>query len=197
VRSPLQYWFQLRVYLSQCPKYLHTFDVLNTSKLALPVDSSPCFRKDTLPFTTSTKHYVNESIVGRVKNGSRECLVEALHQGTGISTGFCKNPSRRRLSALKVWLPKQTRKKMVLGDDLGLEEVTNLSLNALVGRFSYRRHCTNPLYNWVKNHWFPILGYVPVVFYLLWGWLVLPFKTRMTLQRPLRFYGSVTEEVSC
>jgi hypothetical protein len=58
---------------------------------------------------------------------------------------------------------------MVLGDDLGLEEATNLALNALVGRFSYRRHCTTPLYNWVKTHWFPILGYVPVVFYLLAG----------------------------
>jgi len=59
---------------------------------------------------------------------------------------------------------------MALGDDLGLEEAANLAMNALVGWFSYHRRCTTPLYNWIKTHWLPILGYVPEVFYLPRGW---------------------------
>jgi hypothetical protein len=39
------------------------------------------------------------------------------------------------------WLPNRARRKMVLGDDIGLEEVANLALMALVGRFSYRSLC--------------------------------------------------------
>jgi hypothetical protein len=134
-----------------------------------PVASSHSPRKMPLPFATSADHCAHASDVCRVGNGPRRCLEGVSHQGDGHFAGNCSNPSRRRLSARKVWLPNWTKKKMVLGDILGLEEAASLALNALIGRFSYRRHCTTPLYNWVKTHWFPILGYVPTVFYLSWG----------------------------
>jgi len=66
---------------------------------------------------------------------------------------------------------------MILGDNLGLEEATNIALNALVGRFSYRSRCITPLYSWVKTHWLPIFGYVPMVFYLPWGWFGFNFHS--------------------
>jgi hypothetical protein len=51
----------------------------------------------------------------------------------------------KRQFAKKLWLPNQARRKMVLGDDLGLEEAVNLALTALVGRFSYRSRCYHPI----------------------------------------------------
>jgi hypothetical protein len=65
--------------------------------------------------------------------------------------------------------------KMILGDDLGLEEATTLALNALVERFYYRRRCTTPLFTWVKTHWLPILGYASELFYLPRGWFGFKF----------------------
>jgi hypothetical protein len=80
-------------------------------------------------------------------------------------------------SGRKPWLPNQTRRKMVLGDDLGLEEAVTLALNALVRRFSYRSRCTTPLFTWVKTHWIPILGYAPELFYLPRGWFGFKFHS--------------------
>jgi len=70
-----------------------------------------------------------------------------------------------------------SRRKMVLGDDLGLDEVISLALNALVGHFSYRSRYSTPLSAWVKLHWLPILGYEPEVFYLSRGWFDFKFHT--------------------
>jgi hypothetical protein len=81
----------------------------------------------------------------------------------------------RRKDGTKSWIPNKTRRKMVLGDDLGLDEAVNLALTALVGRFSYRSKCSTSLIDWVKLHWLPLLGYEPEVFYLPRGWFGFKF----------------------
>jgi len=73
------------------------------------------------------------------------------------------------LTRKKNWLPNRTRHKMVLGDDLGLDEAVSLALNDLVGWFSYRSRCSTPISMWVKMHWIPILGYELDIFFLLRG----------------------------
>ena len=50
-------------------------------------------------------------------------------EGVAVCTG------RRRL--VKSWKPRKVGSKMVLGRDVVLQEVSFLSLCALVGRFSY------------------------------------------------------------
>jgi hypothetical protein len=43
-------------------------------------------------------------------------------------------------------LPNRARQKMVLGDDLGLEEAANLAFTAIVSRYSYCSHCITLLH---------------------------------------------------
>jgi len=69
--------------------------------------------------------------------------VEALQVGRKVKSGKTRvsceqsfpaiKPLSRRKHRTKLWLPNHTKRKMVLGSDLGLEEVVSLSLNALVG----------------------------------------------------------------
>ena len=66
---------------------------------------------------------------------------------------------------------------MVLGDDLGLDKVVNLSLTTLVGRLSYRSRCSTSLIDWVNMHWIPILGYEPEVLYMSKGWFTFKFHS--------------------
>jgi hypothetical protein len=45
--------------------------------------------------------------------------------------------SEKRSFEIKLWKSRRNYKKMVLGRDMGLKEVSSLSLNSLVGCFSY------------------------------------------------------------
>jgi hypothetical protein len=98
-------------------------------------------------------------------------------------TGHKYSPKRQPTK--KSWLPNRARRKMVLGDDLGLEEAVNLVLMALVGRFSYHSHCTTPLHTWVKVNWSPLLGYTPELFYLLRGWFGFSFHSSEDVEKIL------------
>jgi hypothetical protein len=65
----------------------------------------------------------------------------------------------------------------VLGDRVGLEDLCKMSSNALVGRVSYKSLSKQPLEDWIKLMWVPILGYSPKVLYLKKGWLCFICKT--------------------
>jgi len=45
-----------------------------------------------------------------------------------------------------------------------------MSLCGIVGWFSYKKFSNLPLENWIKLHWYPLLGYSPEVIYLKKGW---------------------------
>jgi hypothetical protein len=76
-------------------------------------------------------------------------------------------PSKGR----KAWKSNRKNKRLVLGDDVGLENLCKMSLCALVGRISYKALSPPPLENWVKTEWSPIIGYSPEILYLKKGWL--------------------------
>jgi hypothetical protein len=78
---------------------------------------------------------------------------------------------------VKVWKPKRTKQKLVMGMDIGLEESCNLALCALVGRLAYRSRCVSPLDEWVLRSWEPLLGYSPEVLSLPRGWMGFVFKS--------------------
>jgi hypothetical protein len=117
------------------------------------------------------EHYVHASPGFVVTNGALKRL------GGGETSSVGRKFIPKRQSVKKLWLPNRARRKMVLGDDLGLEEVVNLALNALVGRFSYRSHCTTPLLTWMKSNWSPLLGYTPELFFLPRGWFGFSFHS--------------------
>jgi hypothetical protein len=61
----------------------------------------------------------------------------------------------------KLWNSNRSKRRMVMGADIGLEETCNLALCALVGRLSYRSLCKKSLPAWVMSTWTPLLGYAP------------------------------------
>jgi hypothetical protein len=70
-----------------------------------------------------------------------------------------------------VWKSNKKTKRLVLGDGVGLEDLCKMSINALVGRISYKSMSPQPLEDWIKTKWSPILGYCPEILYLKKGWL--------------------------
>jgi hypothetical protein len=69
------------------------------------------------------------------------------------------------------WASKKTKKTLVLGVDIGLEDSVSMALCNLVGMLSYRYLFTTKLDDWMINTLQPLLGYVPSLSYLGRGWL--------------------------
>jgi hypothetical protein len=72
---------------------------------------------------------------------------------------------------LQFGLGVQKKKKMVLGDDVGLKDSVNLALCTLVGKTSYCSLCKTDIDVWVQSTWLPLLDYSPKISYLTHGWL--------------------------
>jgi hypothetical protein len=72
---------------------------------------------------------------------------------------------------------KKTKKKLVIGSYIGLEETVSMALCSLVGRISYRHLCNTNLETWMDKTWRPILGYVPSLSHLGQGWLYFLFNS--------------------
>ena len=66
---------------------------------------------------------------------------------------------------------------MVLGDDIGLDSVTTMSLAALVGKFGYWSCSSRDIATFVQEQWYPLLLYMPEVFKLSRGWYCFLFKS--------------------
>jgi hypothetical protein len=61
--------------------------------------------------------------------------------------------------------------------DVGLEEMCQLSLCALVGRFAYKSRSSISFNEWMHTHWLSTLGYAPKLWTLPFGWFGLNFKS--------------------
>jgi len=84
---------------------------------------------------------------------------------------------KKSANSRKVWKAKRKSARLVLGDGVGLEELCKMSTCALVGRISYKSLNPLPLEEWIKETWFPLLGYSPEVQFLKKGWLCFHCKS--------------------
>jgi len=91
----------------------------------------------------------------------------------GRFTGVKKSQGSR---LFKHWVLNHSKRKLMLGEDVGLEDTISLAFFTLVGRFSYKNMCKMLLEDWVSDHWSSLLGYNPYVFYLTKGWSGFHFK---------------------
>jgi hypothetical protein len=110
------------------------------------------------------------------------------HQRTNTPT--CR-PSSIKKKPQRVWKPKATHPKLVLGMDVGLTEACNLALCALVGRLAYKEKCNLSLEDWIAGSWEPFLGYLPRILFLQNGWLGFIFKTPEDTVRVLDKFWAV------
>jgi len=69
------------------------------------------------------------------------------------------------------WASKKTKKTLVIGVDIGLEDSFSMALCNLVGMLSYRYLFTTKLDDWMINTLQPLMGYIPSLSYLGCGWL--------------------------
>jgi len=141
----------------------------------------------TMNFTTNTFHFLGARKTQRERLGNEKygpylqgCVVSIVvnkNWGDGLDFQTGCNFLTTRQSTKRSWLPNRARQKMVLGDNLGLEEVVNLALTAPVSRYSYHSHYTTPLHTWVNANWVPLLGYTLDVFFLPRGCLGFRFHS--------------------
>ena len=111
-----------------------------------------------------------------------ECLSAELVCPRGdILSGTRKYLDQKKQTGIrdvvKPWKPRKRSPQMVLGDDIGLDAVTRMSLAALVGKFSYWSCSSNDIESFVKEQWFPVLTYMPEVYILSRGWYCFLFKS--------------------
>jgi hypothetical protein len=142
--------------------------------------------------TVSNQALGGEDFVTGTKIGSASNMVN-----TRISKGPSSAYTRRGPVILKdsrtrkedkAWKPKKTRCRLVIGMDVRLEETCQLSLCALVGRFSYKHKCNLTFTDWMKEVWQPRLGYIPTYMTLPSGWFSLLFKTPEDAECILNFF---------
>jgi hypothetical protein len=67
-------------------------------------------------------------------------------------------PNSRASSRVKAWKPIKSRKEMVMGRDVGFQKVVGMTLQTLVGKFSYRALAQRDMGNWMELTWLLILG---------------------------------------
>jgi len=119
---------------------------------------------DTGTKTESGLNHVNSRIAKGPSSTSYRCGAKSLKK------------SRTRRDE-KVWKPKKSCRRLVIGMDVGLEETCQLALCALVGRFTYKHKCSLTFSDWMKEVWLPRLGYILTFMTLPCGWFSLLFKT--------------------
>jgi hypothetical protein len=119
-----------------------------------------------------------------VKGGCLGGCLEVFQRERRLDTG----PRR-----YKHWIPNRSKRKLMLGEDIGLEDMVSLALCTLVGRFSYWARCKMPLEEWVSTNWCPLLGYKPEVVFLTKGWFGFHFKrmedSEMILEKAWSYDG--------
>ena len=71
----------------------------------------------------------------------------------------------------KLWKANKKEKRLVLGNDVGLEETCRMDLCSLVGRLSYKSLRKGSLEEWINLQWLSLLGYYPEVIFFTKGWL--------------------------
>jgi hypothetical protein len=59
----------------------------------------------------------------------------------------------KRKKVKKVWKPRSSGRKMVLGNDIGLQDVTKMEICALVGCFTYWAMKQTDIGWWVESSW--------------------------------------------
>jgi len=102
----------------------------------------------------------------------------------GLGRGSGEDPKDRFTSVkkseglhlFKHSVPNRSKRKIMLGEDVRLEDTVSLAFFTLVGRFSYKNRCKMSLEDWVSDHCSPLLGYKPNVFYFTKGWFGFHFK---------------------
>jgi hypothetical protein len=114
------------------------------------------------------------------------------NSGNPQKTSFhSSRPPPNKHKPQRVWKPKKTHPKLVLGMDVGLTEACNLALCALVGRLAYKDKCNLLLDDWIADSWKPLLGYIPRVLHLQHGWLGFIFRTPEDSVRILDMFWAV------
>jgi hypothetical protein len=125
------------------------------------------------------------SVIAHLSSSAPLSRLVSSFQRSGLhqSVGSCEHSSKvhkwkPKLSGCKTpWKPNKTRRRLVMGSDVGLEESVCLSLCGLVGRISYHSLCKCSLSDWISDTWFPLIGYVSDLISLSHGWFGLLFNS--------------------
>jgi hypothetical protein len=80
------------------------------------------------------------------------------------------------------WKPCKEKKRMVVGQDVGLGKLPHLLGRTLVGRFCGKNVSTSSLREWIDKNWFESLGYCPIFHLLARGWICYIFKSSEDMQ---------------
>jgi hypothetical protein len=81
----------------------------------------------------------------------------------------------------KCWKASKKIKKMVVGDDVSMEEILELIGKTSGGHFCGKVVCPKALGNWIDKNWTEPLGYRPGFHTLSRGWICFKFHSREDL----------------
>jgi len=99
----------------------------------------------------------------------------------------CKEPRKHKKRCIK---SKGKLSNLVLGEEVEIQHVIQMSKQTLVGRVNGRVFAIGTVYNWMKEEW-GFLGYVPEVIELNRKWFAFTFQTKEQAQSILRRVWSI------
>lgn len=104
--------------------------------------------------------------------------------GDSLSSPHTQKPSA--VKKIQCWKPCKLKRRMVVGEDVGIGDIAALIGRALVGRFCGKVVSLLSLKEWLDENWFPLLDYSPTFHTLAQGWLCVIFKMHAKLQEVLK-----------
>jgi hypothetical protein len=126
-----------------------------------------------LPLHSSGTSHPFFSSAGNLGAGPLPTAFPGVHTGSSTLGGNCipLNSKPTNYYRRNQWKTNRKAKRMVLGNDVGLEDTCRLTLCDLVGRISYSYLSKDSLELWINSQWLPLIGYIPKVMYLTKGWI--------------------------
>ena len=133
--------------------------------------SSPCVCTNPRAwFHVSTVTYDGPSVSTLSSGGGFVGYDHITKEGFALEAHSFQYPLKPVVGKLSFEKVKKTNHVYVLGQDMTIDMVVALSKRCLVGRFEYLKLSREAILSWVREHWRPLLKFVPKVLSLVNGW---------------------------
>lgn len=113
-------------------------------------------------------------LTGRQSHGETGGSNPSVGSGRDFSDvgnkAYAGSPSRAAQRLNGKYFRRPGESWLTVGRDIGLEEVVEYNMTALVGKFSYHAMNRRDIVSWVLAKWRPLLNYTPQIFALACGW---------------------------
>ncbi|KAH9290043.1 hypothetical protein KI387_034160, partial [Taxus chinensis] len=119
-----------------------------------------------------------------------DALTGEYQESAAITPARGKNPCRKSYKVIK---RKESKLKLVVGEDIHVDHISQLLGKTLTGKIFGRQIASTTLNDWLQRNYHLLIGYGPFYHILTRGWISFSFQTERDAEKILgghQFWGS-------